>query len=130
MKNSVNIIAACLAIHVVLLITKTGIYFSEIEDIGELIRPAARIAVFLGCIWGLLRREKWAWWLSVILAGIYGSLGLAGLVLLVLSGHLAEIPLLYVTYLLILAATLLIGVIMLLLTVTRSAFARITDAST
>ena len=43
-------------------------------DVSSIVKEAARLLGALGLAWGLLRRSRWAWWLSVAATSTLGFL--------------------------------------------------------
>lgn len=49
-------------------------------ETGALLRMFLRVGVVGYTAWGLYKREKWAWWLAVVLTPLYAGLVILGLV--------------------------------------------------
>jgi hypothetical protein len=49
------------------------------SEAGDLLRPVVRCAGLLVTAWGLTRREKWAWWIGVVLPAFWVIAGSAAL---------------------------------------------------
>lgn len=121
-RAAINVIVICFGIYIALLIGKTLLYVGEIKGPWDLLRPVIRIAVFACCIWGLLRFEKWAWWMSFGFSAFYSVLGIVGFTGLLFAGMLSELHPVYIAYIIVLIATLAVPSALLLMPSTRSQF--------
>jgi hypothetical protein len=72
--------AAILALYGVVVFV-AAILSPETRDAeaGGLVRSGIRCAGLLVTAWGLTRRETWAWWIAVVLAGFWTITGAAAL---------------------------------------------------
>ena len=102
-----------------LILASTLINMDELESYRDLLKPAIRIALFAYCIWGLIKLQKWAWWLSLGFSGIYGVMGVFGLALVYMDGKLSALSYEYIAYLSALSVSLVTAAIVLLLPLTR-----------
>ncbi len=118
----IKIVTACLALHVLLLLAKTGIYVDEIKSVRDFLKPAVRIGLFVFCILGLWKRLRLVWWITLITSSFYGALGLVSIVLLASLGQLGNFPLWYIIYLAALTGTLLTAAVFLLRPDARKCF--------
>ncbi len=62
-------------------------------DAREFPRALLRLAGCAVIAWGLLRGERWAWWMGVIFAGLWASLGGVALLVIARMGAWDRLPL-------------------------------------
>ncbi|HST61459.1 MAG TPA: hypothetical protein VLK84_22325 [Longimicrobium sp.] len=62
-------------------------------DAGEFPRALLRLAGCAVIAWGLLRGDRWAWWMGVIFAGLWAALGGVALLVIARLGAWEKMPL-------------------------------------
>jgi hypothetical protein len=66
-------------VYATALLANASLYTSWSGDRSEWPRLLIRLVGLGAVAWGLWRRERWAWWLGVLLGGAFAAFGIVGL---------------------------------------------------